>query len=81
VPCGVARIVWKMIGNVSHLMITNTKERVVGFMISSIAATEDVRTRRFLFSFRAAWRMESVPEIVGSIRVLERVEADGAFVW
>ena len=40
-----------MIGNVGHLMITTTKERVVGFMISSIAATEDVRTRRFLFFF------------------------------
>ena len=29
--------------------------------------------------FRAAWRMERVPKIAGSITVLERVEPGGSF--
>ena len=50
-------------------------------MTMSTAATEDVRTRRLRAAFfREAWRMESVPAMAGSIRVLVRVEpAKGAF--
>ena len=50
------------------------------FVISSTAATDDVRTRRLRVGFfLAAWRIESVPEIAGSISVLETVEPDGSF--
>ena len=51
------------------------------FVISSTAATEDVRTRRLRVGFfLAAWRIESVPEIAGSISVFERAEPDdGSF--
>ena len=49
------------------------------FVISSTAVTEDVRTRRLRVGFfLAAWRIESVPEIAGSIKVLEMVEPDDA---
>ena len=45
------------------------------FVISSTAVTEDVRTRRLRVGFfLAAWRIETVPEIAGSIKVLEIVE-------
>ena len=50
-------------------------------MRSSTAAVEDVRTRRLSAGFfRAARRMESIPEIAGSSKVLEWVEPnDGSF--
>ena len=49
------------------------------FVISSTAPTEEVRTRRLRAGFfRAAWRIESVPEIAGSISVFETVEPDGS---
>ena len=49
--------------------------------MSSKAAVEDVNTRRLRVGlFRAACRIESVPEIAGSIIVFENVEpADGSF--
>ena len=49
--------------------------------MSKTAPVVDVRTRRLRVGFfRAAWRMESVPVMAGSIIVFETVESDnGSF--
>ena len=52
-----------------------------GLAISSTAAVVDIRTRGLRVGlFRAAWRVESVPAVAGSVIVFERVEPDsGSF--